>query len=97
MKRSFPGPPEHISPRLQENLDYLTEKLGLGKNIDMLQKSMVLGGKKAALVYVDGLTNGEVVAIILQTLSELKREDLCPDPLQRLLTQKIQRRQQNRH
>ncbi|NLM46587.1 MAG: spore germination protein [Firmicutes bacterium] len=89
MKRHLPGPPEQISPRLQENLDYLAAKLGLGKSIDMLQKDMVVGGKKAALVYVDGLTNGEVVALILQKLSELKREDLCPDPLQQLLAKKI--------
>ncbi|HHX75221.1 MAG TPA: spore germination protein, partial [Firmicutes bacterium] len=89
MRRSYPGPPEHVSPRLQDNLDYLKEKLGIGTSIDILQKNMVLGGKKAALVYVDGLTNGDVVAVIMQILAELKREDLCPDPLQRLLTQKI--------
>lgn len=89
MVRKQPGPPEKVSPRLRENLDFLTEKLGIGINIDVLRKDLNLGGKAAAMLYIDGLTNGEVVVLVLQKLSTLTREDLCPDPWQQLMTQKI--------
>ena len=89
MVRKQPGPPEKVSPRLQENLDYLQEKLGIGINIDILRKDLNLGGKAAAMLYVDGLTNGEVVVLLLQKLSTLTYAELCPDPWQKLMTQRI--------
>ena len=89
MPRKHVGPPEHVSPHLQENIDFLIEKLGIGTSIDVLLKELDLGGKKGMLVYIDGLTNGEVVALLLQTLAKLDRQDLCPNPMQKLMTQKI--------
>ena len=81
MSGRLPGPPEHISSRLGDNLKYLEEKLAIGKSIDVLKKDMNIGGKKGALIFVDGLTNGDVAAIILQTMAEFKRSDLLPASL----------------
>ena len=89
MSGRLPGPPEHISSRLGDNLKYLEEKLAIGKSIDVLKKDMNIGGKKGALIFVDGLTNGDVAAIILQTMAEFKRSDLLPASLPKLMTQKI--------
>ncbi|MCR3922204.1 MAG: spore germination protein [Firmicutes bacterium] len=89
MSRKQPGPPEKVSPHLKENIEYLTEKLGIGSSIDVLTKNMNMGGKMGTLVYIDGLTNGEVVALLLQSLARLERADLLPDPFHKLMTQKI--------
>ena len=89
MPRKQVGPPAQVSPNLKENIDYLTAKLGIGVSIDVLSKELNLGGKKGVLVYIDGLTNGEVVALLLQTLAKIEREDLYPNPIQKLMTQKI--------
>ncbi|NLM52574.1 MAG: spore germination protein [Firmicutes bacterium] len=83
------GYPAKVSPKLAENMKYLTEKLGAGESIDVLTKNLDLGGKKGFLLYIDGLTNGEVVALILQKLTQMTRTELCPDPVQKLVTQKI--------
>ena len=83
MPRKQVGPPAQVSPNLKENIDYLTAKLGIGVSIDVLSKELNLGGKKGVLVYIDGLTNGEVVALLLQTLAKIEREDLYPNPIQK--------------
>lgn len=87
--RKQPGPPEKVSPTLQENLDYLTEKMGIDVSFDILIKELEVGGKKVALVYVDGFANGEVITMILQNLTRLERGDLSIDPLKKLAYEKI--------
>jgi len=87
MKTSDPS--LKVSSKLSENRKYLTEKLGAGESIDVLTKDLDLGGKKGFLFYIDGLTEGEVVALILQKLTQITRTELCPHPIQKLATQKI--------
>lgn len=89
MSRKKPGPPELVSPHLQENMDFLTEKLGIGVSFDVLVKEIDLGPIKAALVFIDGFANGDVLTLILQNLAQLERADLFPDPLKKLTGQKI--------
>ncbi|MBS4030794.1 MAG: spore germination protein [Clostridiales bacterium] len=83
------GPPEQVSIHLQENIDFLTEKLGIGTSIDVLVKEMTIGGKKIALIFIDGFANGELITDILRGMITLERADLLPDPLQKLMEQKI--------
>jgi stage V sporulation protein AF len=83
------GPPEKVSIYLQENLDFFTEKLGIGTSIDVLVKEMTIGGKKMALIFIDGFANGELITVILRGMVTLERADLLPDPLQKLMEQKI--------
>ncbi|MCW3491452.1 spore germination protein [Dethiobacter alkaliphilus] len=89
MARKTVGPPETVSPHLEENLDFFTEKLGIGISIDVLVKGLTIGGKKGALVFIDGFTNGDVVTLILQNLTQLNREDIFPDPFTKLTRVKI--------
>jgi stage V sporulation protein AF len=89
MSRKHPGPPEKVSPHLQENLDYLTEKLGIGISFDVLVKKLEIAGKATAMIYLDGFANGDVITLILQNLTKLERADICPDPLKKLSLEKI--------
>jgi stage V sporulation protein AF len=89
LSRKHAGPPEKISPDLRENLDYLTEKLGIDVSFDILIKELVIGGQKAAMVFVDGFANGEVITMILQVLAKLDRAEVFPDPLKKLTQARI--------
>ena len=89
MSHKQPGPPEFVSPHLQENLDFLTDKLGIGISFDVLIRELVIGSKKIALIFIDGFANGEVITLILQNLTKLDRSDMCPDPLKKLVENNI--------
>lgn len=89
MSSNRQGPPDKVSVHLQENLDFFTEKLGIGTSIDVLVKEMTIGGKKIALIFIDGFANGELITVILRGLVTLERGELLPDPLQKLMKQKI--------
>ena len=78
MVRKQPGPPEKVSPRLQENLDYLQEKLGIGINIDILRKDLNLAVKlRHALCRYS--TNGGLQCCCCKT-EHLTYAELCPIP-----------------
>lgn len=82
-------PPEKVSPRLADNLDYMKEKLGVGTSIDVLVREMTVGGRKIALVFVDGFANGELITMILKTLVDLGHSELLVNPLKKLFYEKI--------
>ena len=89
MARKTLGPPETVSPHLQENLDFFIEKLGIGTSIDVLIKGLTVGGKKCALIFIDGFANGEVITMIMQNITKLERAEIFPDPLTKLARAKI--------
>ncbi len=73
-----------ISPKIEANVAYLKEKLGADLSFDIIIREFELGGKKAALVFVDAFANGSTITLILQNLVKLKREDLHPNPLEKI-------------
>jgi stage V sporulation protein AF len=83
--RKKPGPPENVSPNLQENLDFFKEKLGIGTSIDVLVREMEVGGQPIAMVFIDGFANGELITLLLQSLVDMERTDLVPDPMKKLM------------
>ena len=68
-----------ISKKLSENIQYLNERLAIGeKNFDIILKEIVIGGKKAALLFIDGFTSNDISTLILQTILSVRREDIFP-------------------
>ncbi|MEW5784884.1 MAG: spore germination protein [Bacillota bacterium] len=75
-----------ISKKIEENLEYLKKRLGIGEsNFDVILKEIVIGGKKAALLFVDGFTNNDNSSFILRAILNVRREEIIPDPLDKLL------------
>lgn len=70
--------------KLDENLAYIREKLGVDTSFDIIVREFDVGGKKAALIFVDAFANSNVITLILQNLSRLKREDLAPNSLEKI-------------
>lgn len=79
-----------ISKKLEKNIAYLTERLEVGEsNFDVLIREIMIGGKKGALLFLDGFTSNENSAFILRTLLGVRREDICTRPLEKLLKEVI--------
>mgnify|MGYP000932884857 CR=1 FL=1 len=86
IKKPPGGDPEKtkISVNLEENIRQLDAEMGIKKNFDVLTRELRVGGKKITLLFVDGLTNDQVVTMVLQNVTLLDRADLAPDALKKL-------------
>ncbi|OPX84687.1 MAG: Spore germination protein XA [Pelotomaculum sp. PtaB.Bin104] len=73
-----------ISKDLKENIRLLDAEIGIEKNFDVLTRDLVIGGKNITLLFVDGLTNDQIVTLVLQNLTRLDRADILPDSLNKL-------------
>lgn len=74
---------EKLHKKFQENLDYLAEKMGVGESFDVIVREIEIGGKEAALLYIDGFVKDQVM-FILEFLFYLDREDIVPEPVDKL-------------
>lgn len=78
-----------VSKRYCENIDVLKEQLGIGKSYDIGLREFEIGGKKAALIFVDGLVKDIPLVEIMQNFAALDREDIVPDTLHKLVSRYV--------
>lgn len=70
---------------LTENLDEVKQRLGVGVTFDVLVRELTVGGRDAALIFIDGLIKDVATVHVLKFLMQLRREDLAPQPVKKLL------------
>jgi len=68
-----------FSKTLAENVEHLKQVLQTDKNFDVVLRNLQLGGKEAALFFVDGFTKDEVLLKLIQVWTAIKPEDLPAD------------------
>jgi stage V sporulation protein AF len=73
-----------LSRELETNLARLDKLMAIDENFDIIKRELVIGGKKVALIFVDGLTNDEIITMILRNLVELGPRELTIDTFNRL-------------
>ncbi|SHF55081.1 stage V sporulation protein AF [Desulfofundulus australicus DSM 11792] len=73
-----------VKKRLEENTEFLKKALGIGESFDIILRELNIGGVKAALVFVDGLTNDQIFTLILEHLAELEREGMTINTFRKL-------------
>jgi len=79
-----------IQKKLEDNKEYLQKRLDLGtENFDIILKEMVIGDKKAVLLFVDGLNNNEITVLVLRSLLETSREQIAVAPVEKLMNRVI--------
>lgn len=83
------NPVHDVSKKYDENLKTLKEQLGIGKSYDIALREFRIGGKKAALIFVDGLINDIPIVEIMQNFACLSREEIVPDTLQKLVSRYV--------
>jgi stage V sporulation protein AF len=73
-----------IKTNLEENIKELDAEMGIKKSFDLLTRELSIGGTKVTLLFIDGLTNDQVVTLVLQNLTRLERAEILPDALKKL-------------
>lgn len=66
-----------VSSSFQDNIDYMNQVLPVQDSFDVIQRDMVIGGKKASFYFIDGFTKDETMLKIMTSFFGLK-EDAMP-------------------
>ncbi|GAW91356.1 spore germination protein [Calderihabitans maritimus] len=78
------GQKAKISKKLDENLKWLNEALGIDKNFDIISRQVHFAGKDAFLLFVDGFTKDNIMMYLLRSLTLVKREDIVVNTLEKI-------------
>ena len=65
-----------ITASLQENINYLNERLNATINFDVVTRRIEMGGKKACIYFIDGFCKDDVMQKMLQYFMELTEEEM---------------------
>ena len=68
-----------FSKNLSDNMEFLKESLHTDENFDVIYRVVTIGGRKACLYCIDGLTKDDVLLKVLQVFSSIKPEDMPED------------------
>lgn len=79
------GETGRLTRDLEENLARLREVLGAGESFDVIVREFVIGGRRAALLFIDGFAKDDVLTNVLRPLLSAAREELTPVPLEAVL------------
>lgn len=74
-----------IGRDLEENLSFLRERLGIGVTFDVLLREVEVGGKRGALLFVDGFVKDKVTVDLIESLQKARREEIVPMTIRKLL------------
>ncbi|MFZ5644113.1 MAG: spore germination protein [Bacillota bacterium] len=74
---------------LNKNLDILQERMSIKENFDVIVRQMTVGGVNVALLFIDGLTNDQIVTHILKELVDVRRGELTVNSFEKLFKQFI--------
>jgi len=67
---------EQLTKSLQENRQVLDEKIGVGKNFDVIARDLVIGSKNARLYVLDGYGDDKAIERIVSFLLQVRQEKL---------------------
>ena len=65
-----------ISLHLEDNIQIMRSRLPIQESFDLLQRNLIIGGQESCFYYVNGFANEETIQKILNSLLEVKREQL---------------------
>lgn len=68
-----------ISGNFNEDVKRIDNELYIGESFDLLKKDMVIGGRKAALYFINGFCDSEVLQRVQEYFVELKPEEMPKD------------------
>lgn len=75
-----------ISKDLDKNLSIIRERMSAEENFDIIIREMTVGNVRVALLFVNGLTNNEIVTLILKELVDIRRGELSINPFEKFFS-----------
>lgn len=76
---------KQVSKDFQENISYLSKRLGVKKSFDVIQLDLEYADRKMALFMVDGFVKDDILHLLMKYLSRVSPEDLKEATLDKLL------------
>jgi stage V sporulation protein AF len=73
-----------ISERVEENKEYLNEKLGVGISFDVGVHEFTVGGTRLLLYYINGFASSDIVVQVMRDLNNLRERDMQSNALEHL-------------
>lgn len=68
-----------ISGNLKADMQYLNHILGVGKNFDIVYRTIHIGGKEACMYFVDGFCKDDLIQKLLQQFMDLTVDKMPKD------------------
>lgn len=68
-----------ISKCLEDNVHYISSVLPVQESFDIVQRDMVIGGRNSTFYFIDGFTKDESMLKIMDSLFNVKPEDMPED------------------
>jgi stage V sporulation protein AF len=78
-----------LSRKLLHNLDFLQAQLGVGVTFDVVVREFSIGGKDAAMVFLDGFIKDTLAADIMRRLQQVQRAEIVPRVVGKLVAEQI--------
>lgn len=66
-----------ISDRLEENQEYLNDRLGVGKSFDIGVHEFFVGNTKLLMYYINGFVESQLVTQIMREINDLRGRDVA--------------------
>jgi len=79
----------NLKKKLKDNLEMLSEALGITKSFDIILREIEIGGFNAALIMVDGFVQNEVMNRLMDALMAIERPEVVPGKVDKLLRERI--------
>lgn len=76
-----------VAKKLEANLEFLKDRLGYEVTFDLLIREFSIGGKKAALVFLDGFVNDVAVIEVMKRLMNVPRGGLTVNAAEHVLNE----------
>ena len=67
---------EQITKSLEKNCRILDDKIGVGRNFDVISRDLMIGGRSARLYVLDGYGDDGVIERIVSFLLQVQPEDM---------------------
>ena len=68
-----------VSSSFQENIEYMNQVLPVQESFDVIQRDMLIGGKKASFYFIDGFTKDETMLKIMTSFFGLQADAMPED------------------
>lgn len=78
-----------LSKKISENVELLDKRIGISKSFDVVNREVKIGGRAASLLFIDGFAKDDIMLFIQKTLQGLERQDINPNTIEKLMTEKI--------
>lgn len=78
-----------VSKKLGKNIEIIKEQLDIDTNFDVMLREIKVGGKDAAILFLDGFAKDFQMLKILELLMHLPKEEIVPNTIKKLVQEHI--------